>query len=131
MSPDPVTFRKQWSTYGIFDRLLLLLLVLREKSDMERQLTKMHKDLEVSNRELSEKTLQLSQLRKRTYRLFIIFFRRKIIIFSVISNEFIYGSAVSEAMYKEYDQLKQQYDLETGTLHKAMERASQVSNWKY
>lgn len=29
-------------------------------------------------------------------------------------------------MYKEYDQLKQQYELETGTLQKAMERASQV-----
>jgi len=35
---------------------------------------------------------------------------------------------VSEAMYKEYDQLKQQYELETGTLQKAMERASQVNN---
>jgi len=35
---------------------------------------------------------------------------------------------VSEAMYKEYDQLKQQYELETTTLQKAMERASQVNN---
>jgi broad-specificity NMP kinase len=34
---------------------------------------------------------------------------------------------VSEGMYKEYDQLRQQYELETGTLQKAMERASQVS----
>lgn len=31
-------------------------------------------------------------------------------------------------MYKEYDQLKKQYELETGTLQKAMERASEVSD---
>lgn len=31
-------------------------------------------------------------------------------------------------MYKEYDQLKQQYELETTTLQKAMERASQVNH---
>ncbi|VVC33452.1 Hypothetical protein CINCED_3A025823 [Cinara cedri] len=70
--------------------------LLREKSDMERQMTKLHTDLQVTKKELSERTLQLSQLRK-----------------------------LSEAMYKEYDQLKQQYELETGTLQKAMERASQ------
>ncbi|XP_025421277.1 shootin-1-like isoform X2 [Sipha flava] len=70
--------------------------LLREKSDMERQVSKLSADLEVSNRELSERTLQLSQLRK-----------------------------LSEGMYKEYDQLRQQYELETGTLQKAMERASQ------
>lgn len=70
--------------------------LIREKSEMERQVTKLRADLETSNRELSETNLQLSQLRK-----------------------------LSEAMYKEYDQLKQQYELETGTLQKAMERASQ------
>lgn len=30
-------------------------------------------------------------------------------------------------MYKEYDQLKNQYELETGTLHQAMQRATQVN----
>lgn len=35
---------------------------------------------------------------------------------------------VSEALYKEYDQLKQQYELETGTLKKVMERTTQVNN---
>lgn len=34
--------------------------------------------------------------------------------------------SVSEAMYEEYDKLKKKYELETGTLEKAMERASQV-----
>lgn len=33
---------------------------------------------------------------------------------------------VSEAVYKEYDQLKNQYDLDTSTMQKAMERASLV-----
>ncbi|XP_025197743.1 shootin-1 [Melanaphis sacchari] len=70
--------------------------LLREKSDMERQVAKLRTNLELSNKDLSEKTLQLSQLRN-----------------------------LSEAMYKEYDQLKQQYELETTTLQKAMERASQ------
>ncbi|CAI6368590.1 unnamed protein product [Macrosiphum euphorbiae] len=70
--------------------------LLREKSDMERQVAKLRTNLELSNKDLSERTLQLSQLR-----------------------------SLSEAMYKEYDQLKQQYELETTTLQKAMERASQ------
>ncbi|XP_015375419.1 PREDICTED: shootin-1-like [Diuraphis noxia] len=70
--------------------------LLREKSDMERQVAKLRANLELSNKDLSERTLQLSQLRN-----------------------------LSEAMYKEYDQLKQQYELETTTLQKAMERASQ------
>lgn len=35
---------------------------------------------------------------------------------------------VSEAMYKEYDQLKNQYELETNTMQQAIERASQVGN---
>lgn len=70
--------------------------LLREKSDMERQVAKLRTSLDLSNKDLSETTLQLSQLRN-----------------------------LSEAMYKEYDQLKQQYELETTTLQKAMERASQ------
>lgn len=36
---------------------------------------------------------------------------------------------VSEAVCKEYEQLKHQYDVETGAMHKAMQQASQV-NWK-
>lgn len=47
--------------------VLLLCLVLRENTDMERQMVKLRKDLEISNKELSERTLQLSQLRKREY----------------------------------------------------------------
>lgn len=84
---------------------------------------KLRKDLEISNKELSERTLQLSQLRKRTY-------YNILWDFSIITKLFYSYTyfTVSEAMYKEYDQLKQQYELETGTLHKAMERASQVIN---
>lgn len=33
---------------------------------------------------------------------------------------------VSEAVCKEYEQLKRQYDVETGAMHKAMQQASQV-----
>lgn len=33
---------------------------------------------------------------------------------------------VSEAVCKEYEQLKHQYDVETGAMHKAMQQASQV-----
>lgn len=46
---------------------ILLFIVLREKSEMERQMMKLRADLEASNGELSERTLQLSQLRKREY----------------------------------------------------------------
>jgi hypothetical protein len=35
---------------------------------------------------------------------------------------------VSEAMYKEYDQLKNKYEAETGALHEAMKSATQVYN---
>lgn len=41
--------------------------MLRENSDMERQMSKLRTDLKVSNNELLEKTSQLTQLRKRTY----------------------------------------------------------------
>lgn len=34
--------------------------------------------------------------------------------------------SVSEAVCKEYEQLKRQYDVETGAMHKAMQQASQV-----
>lgn len=33
---------------------------------------------------------------------------------------------MSEAVCKEYEQLKRQYDVETGAMHKAMQQASQV-----
>lgn len=36
-------------------------------------------------------------------------------------------SAVSERVYKEYDQLKNRYEVETGAMHQAMQRASEVS----
>lgn len=42
-------------------------LVIIEKSDMERQVTKLRTDLAESNRELNERTIELSQLRKRMY----------------------------------------------------------------
>jgi len=35
--------------------------------------------------------------------------------------------AVSEAVCKEYEQLKHQYDVETNAMHKAMQQASQVT----
>ena len=35
--------------------------------------------------------------------------------------------AVSERVYKEYDQLKNRYEVETGAMHQAMQRASEVS----
>lgn len=38
-----------------------------EKSDMERQVLKLRTDLDTSDKELKEKTVQLSQLRKRMY----------------------------------------------------------------
>lgn len=38
---------------------------------MERQITKLHTDLQVTKKELSERTLQLSQLRKRAYCVFL------------------------------------------------------------
>lgn len=34
---------------------------------------------------------------------------------------------VSEAVCKEYEQLKRQYDVETNAMHKAMQQASQVT----
>lgn len=34
---------------------------------------------------------------------------------------------VSERVYKEYDQLKSRYEVETGAMHQAMQRASEVS----
>lgn len=34
---------------------------------------------------------------------------------------------VSEAVCKEYEQLKHQYDVETSAMHKAMQQASQVN----
>ena len=34
---------------------------------------------------------------------------------------------VSEAVCKEYEQLKHQYDVETNAMHKAMQQASQVT----
>lgn len=34
---------------------------------------------------------------------------------------------MSEAVCKEYEQLKHQYDVETGAMHKAMQQASQVT----
>jgi len=94
---------------------------------MERQVMKLRADLETSNRELSETNLQLSQLRKRAYTV-LSFPRRDTILFNGFVFRVRVMLLVSEAMYKEYDQLKQQYELETGTLQKAMERASQVNN---
>lgn len=38
---------------------------------------------------------------------------------------------VSEAVYKEYDKLKNQYELETGTMQQAMQRASQVDIFSF
>lgn len=38
----------------------------------------------------------------------------------------VFPSTVSEAVCKEYEQLKRQYDVETGAMHKAMQQASQV-----
>lgn len=100
-SPSPTTEDKWKNKYDETETKRKTLLIqsqklLREKSDMERQVAKLRTNLELSNKDLSERTLQLSQLRN-----------------------------LSEAMYKEYDQLKQQYELETTTLQKAMERASQ------
>lgn len=34
---------------------------------------------------------------------------------------------MSEAVYKEYDQLKNKYDVETEAMHKAMDQATNVS----
>ena len=34
---------------------------------------------------------------------------------------------MSERVYKEYDQLKNRYEVETGAMHQAMQRASEVS----
>ncbi|XP_050435805.1 shootin-1-like [Adelges cooleyi] len=70
--------------------------LLREKSDGERQIAKISTELESTKNELTQRTAQLDQLRK-----------------------------LSEGVYKEYDQLKQQYEIETGQLNKAIERASQ------
>ena len=42
----------------------------------------------------------------------------------------VFPSTVSEAVCKEYEQLKRQYDVETGAMHKAMQQASQVGQIK-
>lgn len=47
--------------------VLFLRTVAKEKTDMERTVTKLRGDLATCNEELSQRTLQLSQLRKREY----------------------------------------------------------------
>lgn len=42
-------------------------------------------------------------------------------------DEFLNFLTVSEAVCKEYEQLKHQYDTETSAMHKAMQQASQVN----
>lgn len=58
-------YNSYWNIYLFI--YLLYRLVLMEKSDMERQVLKLRTDLDTSDKELKEKTVQLSQLRKRMY----------------------------------------------------------------
>uniref|UniRef100_A0A1B6LBC4 Uncharacterized protein n=1 Tax=Graphocephala atropunctata TaxID=36148 RepID=A0A1B6LBC4_9HEMI len=70
--------------------------ITRDNEDLQRRYSQVFRELETTKRELVDKDIKLNQLRK-----------------------------LSEAVYKEYDQLKNQYELETGTMQKAMQRASQ------
>ncbi|KAG8244276.1 hypothetical protein J6590_027973 [Homalodisca vitripennis] len=71
-------------------------IVTRDHEDLQRKYSQAQRELESTRRELADRDIKLNQLRK-----------------------------LSEAVYKEYDQLKNQYELETGTMQKAMQRASQ------
>ncbi|XP_075221950.1 shootin-1-like isoform X2 [Lycorma delicatula] len=68
----------------------------REYEEFQRRFSVLQDDLKSKVRQLNEKEHQLIHLRK-----------------------------LSEAVCKEYDQMKTQYDLETNTMQKAMKRASQ------
>lgn len=68
----------------------------RDLEDLQRKHTALKQQLDLTNKQLSEKDMKLEQLRK-----------------------------LSEAVYKEYDKLKNQYELETGTMQQAIQRASQ------
>lgn len=45
---------------------------------------------------------------------------------SILTFLLFFQISVSEGVYKEYDQLKLQYDMELGAMQKAMEKAHQV-----
>lgn len=64
--------------------------MLRENTDMERQMTKLRNDFEISKKELSERTLQLSQLRKRKYYIIGFLFTHNMIFF-IRTKLFILG----------------------------------------
>ncbi|XP_054290161.1 shootin-1-like isoform X1 [Macrosteles quadrilineatus] len=67
----------------------------RDHEEMLRKQSQLQREMDLTRKELSDRETQLNQLRK-----------------------------LSEAVYKEYDQLKNQFELETGTMQKAMQRAS-------
>lgn len=68
----------------------------REAADLQRKLQQLQQEHEATRRELKDREEKLTQLR-----------------------------TVSERVYKEYDQLKNRYEVETGAMHQAMQRASE------
>ncbi|XP_034256392.1 shootin-1 [Thrips palmi] len=68
----------------------------REASELQRKLQQLQKEHDTTKRELKDREDKLTQLR-----------------------------TVSERVYKEYDQLKNRYEVETGAMHQAMQRASE------
>ncbi|KAE8740566.1 hypothetical protein FOCC_FOCC013899 [Frankliniella occidentalis] len=68
----------------------------REASELQRKLQQLQREHDATKRDLKDREDKLTQLR-----------------------------TVSERVYKEYDQLKNRYEVETGAMHQAMQRASE------
>jgi len=92
-------------------------------ADLRRQLQQVQRDHEETQRALRDREENLAQLRSGKPLLDC----KGTLIFLFVFMRILWSVSVSERVYKEYDLLKNKYEVETGAMHQAMQRASEVS----
>lgn len=92
--------------------------------DLDKKYQQLQRENSALQSQVQEKEQKLLKLRTGAY----LIFGNHLLEYRVSRKNInsIQSFLVSEAVCKEYEQLKNQYDVETNAMHKAMQQASQV-----
>lgn len=99
-------------------------IVNKEIADLDKKYQFINNENQRLQMTLEERERELQKLQSSMYFLMQNFFIIFDVEYFIIEN--LYFFSVSEAVCKEYEQLKLTYDVETGALHKAVQQASEV-----